>query len=171
MITTPKNNPNSPDIVFDGFTVKEVALTLVDVICNEKDLTSFYSWLDWIDDKHNLREFVTIENNIESTPVCYELMQILAAAPSPTIYCIAPLIKAVLGCLINYCETSPVKTSKLPQHFIEKVEKLFILLILARTEVPTILVSYEVLKRCSVHEAGAILFEIWRLLMVGFSFT
>ncbi|KAE9551484.1 hypothetical protein FO519_005304 [Halicephalobus sp. NKZ332] len=166
LITTPKNNPNSPDVVFDGSTVKEVGLTLVDTICGEKDLTSFYSWSDWIDDKHHLREFVTIENNIESTFVSFDLMQILAAAPSPSIYCIAPLIKAVLGYLINFCETSPTKTNKLPKNIIEKIENLFILLILARTETSTILISYEVLTRCSVHEAGAILFEIWRLLMI-----
>uniref|UniRef100_A0AC34QS83 Uncharacterized protein n=1 Tax=Panagrolaimus sp. JU765 TaxID=591449 RepID=A0AC34QS83_9BILA len=166
LLTTPATNPNLPDISYDGSTLAQVASALVEVICGDKDLTSYYFWGDWIDDKHQMRDYVTITNNIESTPPCYDLMQVLAAGPSPTFFLMTPLIKSLLGSLINYCESSPIKDSKLPSHILKKVEKLFLLLILARIECKTILLSFEVLSRCSIHETGAVLFELWRMLMI-----
>lgn len=167
LLTTPTSNPNCPDIIYDGSTLKEVAFTFVDVICGSKDLTSFFSWVDWNDEKYLIKEFVTIYNNVDSTYPAYDLMRIIASGPSPSFYCIIPVFKAMLGYLINACEVSPIKDSRVPQNLLDKIEKLFELLILAKIEAPSILLTYDILARCSVHEAASILARLWKVIIVS----
>uniref|UniRef100_A0A7E4VUG4 ANK_REP_REGION domain-containing protein n=1 Tax=Panagrellus redivivus TaxID=6233 RepID=A0A7E4VUG4_PANRE len=145
--------------------IREVSLAFVDIICNEKNVSSLYFWDDWLDEKNPLHEFVAVANTLKAIPFSYEFMSFIASGPYPLFFTMGPLLKAQLAVLINACEVTPLKTMPVPVGVLEEIERFLALCATANIAPDLMTITYEVISRSSNHEAAAILFELWRLLL------
>uniref|UniRef100_A0AC34GPF7 Integrator complex subunit 5 C-terminal domain-containing protein n=1 Tax=Panagrolaimus sp. ES5 TaxID=591445 RepID=A0AC34GPF7_9BILA len=164
LVMVPPEAPDCKEIIYDALALREVTNSIVDVLCADKHLTSYYHMGDWYEEKFFLSDHVEITRKLDTIPICYNLMGIIARAPYPTFFCIAPLITAELAVIVNRCELTLYKNDAMQKPMLDKIEKIFVLISKAQILTNIMPLIFAVICRCTMHECSSILIELWRIL-------
>ena len=168
LLTTPPESPETTEIVYDAFAIREVANAVVDAMCSDKHHSSVYHMGDWYEERVNLADHVDIAAKMDAIPFMFDLLNIFAEAPYPSLFCASTLLTAQLTVIVNQCEMTATKNLPVAGALLEKIERVLTLVAKAGILPEIMTILYEMICRCTMHEASALMIEFWRILTVGF---
>uniref|UniRef100_A0A915E6W3 Uncharacterized protein n=1 Tax=Ditylenchus dipsaci TaxID=166011 RepID=A0A915E6W3_9BILA len=127
---------------YDPNTCRYLGEALTEHLCPD-GTTSAFGWSTWEVERELTPKYVEINRQIEEeVPFCFDLLLMLSEVGLPGICFALPTLRAQFACALIQLETTPLKDSKVLPQALDRIAKVFAVLIAANNQEAYVILLY-----------------------------